>query len=188
MSKINLQNFFSKNPKIKYSCAKQAVEISKNTPEELYPDLDFLLQFLDGENKILKWTAIIVIGNLSRVDKQKKVDALIPKLITFLPDKSMITAANTIQSLSVIAMNKPEHLDVILKELLKVEKAKYYSSKGEVSPECTNVAIGHVINSLSKFGELVLKRNEVIDFLKRQTKNTRIKVQKSAQLLLDNIK
>ncbi len=186
MKKLNLKDFFSQDPKIKYSCAKQAVFISESNPELLYPDFDFFIQFLKGENKILKWTAIQVIGNLSKVDSQKKVDKLIPALIDLLSEESMIAAANAIKALSEIAKNKPKYSEKILKALLSVEKAKYYS-KGKISPECTNVAIGHVIDALVKFGPTVYKRDDVKNFLERQTKNTRNKVKRMAEDLLINL-
>ncbi len=183
MAKINLKNFFSDKPDIKYKCAKQAIEISQSSPQQLYPDFDFFPQFLDGENKILKWTALRVIGSLSAADSQNKVDQLMPRLLDALEDESMITAANAIGALAEIAKNKPQFQDKILKSLLNVEKCVYYS-KGKVSPECRNVAIGHVLDSLDKLGPPVFDRREVQNFLKRQTKNTRPKVSQKAEILL----
>lgn len=183
--KINLQNFFSDKASVKYTCAKQAVILSKEYPEKVYTNFDFFLQFLHGENKILKWNAMQIIGNLSRVDSQNKVDKVIPDIIAYIFDKSMVTAANAVLSLSEIAKNKPAFKDEILQALLKVKKAKYYS-KGKISPECTNVVIGHVIKSLEKFGSDVYKRNDVRLFLKTQTKNTRLKVKRMAEQLLKN--
>jgi len=183
MQKINLKNFFSDNPKHKYACAKEAITISKTNPKLLYSDFDFFLQFLEGENKILKWTAIQIIGNISKVDNKKKVDKLIPKFITLLSGQSLITAANTIGALAEIAKNKPSYQNKILKALLQMEKAEFYN-KGKSSPECRNVAIGQVINSLDKFGQTVYNKKEVKNFLKRQTKNTRPKVRQSAKNLL----
>lgn len=69
----------------------------------------------------------------------------------------MITAANAIGALSEITKNKPEYRQEILKALLEVEKAKYYN-KGCLSPECRNVALGHVIKSFDEFGKEVFER------------------------------
>lgn len=182
MEKLNLQDFLSDKPYIKYPCTKKAIALSKENPETLYPDFDFFLQFLNGENKILKWTALTVIGNLAAVDTQKKTDKLIPILISFLSDKTMVTAANAAKALSEIAYYKPEYREEILSALLKVEKAVYLN-KGEISPECTNVAIGGVIACLPKFGEDVYQRGDVKAFLKRQTKNTRKKVREMVEKL-----
>ena len=72
---------------------------------------------------------------------------------------------------------------VFLPGSLKVEKAKY-CNKGEISPECCNVAIGHVIKSFKKLGKTVYYRKDVQAFLKRQTGNTRPKVREMSEKLL----
>jgi len=183
MVKLDLSGFSSDKAKIKYTCAKQAITISQNCPEDLYPDFSFFIKILQSENNILKWTAIKVIGNLSKIDNKKKVDKILPSLIALLYDKSMITASNTIGALSEIALNKPEFSDEIITALLRVEKAEYYY-KGEISPECRNVAIGHVIKSFQKFDKKICYRKDVQAFLKRQTQNTRPKVKELSEKLL----
>lgn len=72
MRQINLKDLDSKNPKIKYACAKQAIEISKKNPGDLYKDFDFFVELLESENNIFKWTAIQVIGNFSKADEKNK--------------------------------------------------------------------------------------------------------------------
>ena len=49
---------------------RKAIAISKEDPSKLYPDFDFFIELLNSENQIIKWTAIQVIGNLSKVDKK----------------------------------------------------------------------------------------------------------------------
>ncbi|MBM3709869.1 MAG: hypothetical protein FJW61_05560 [Actinobacteria bacterium] len=183
MDKLNLQDLSSDKAKIKYSCANQAIAISQNRPEDLYDDFDFFTGLLGSDNNILKWTAIKVIGNLSKVDDKKKVDRILPSLIALLFNKSMITAANTVGALSEIAINRPEYTEEIINALLKVERANYYN-KGKISPECRNVAIGHVIKSFKKLGREVYCRKDVQAFLKRQTQNTRSKVKELSEKLL----
>jgi hypothetical protein len=183
MAKLDLSDFSSDKVKIKYTCAKQAIAISQTYPEDLYPDFNFFTRLLESDNNILKWTAIKVIGNLSKVDNKKKVDKILPSFMALLSDKSMITAANTIGALSEIALNKPAHAEEIITALLKVEKTQYYN-KGEISPECCNVAIGHVIKSFKKLGKNVYYRKDVQAFLKRQTKNTRHKVRELSRKLI----
>ena len=74
---VFLNGIFSKTAKVKYASTKKAIVISKDNPTELYPDFDFFIELLNSENQIIKWTAIQVIGNLSKVDKKKKVDKLL---------------------------------------------------------------------------------------------------------------
>ena len=107
MKKINLQNLYSGRTDEKYCTAKKAIALSKDNPEELYPDFDFFVKLLDSENRIIKWTAIIIIGNLSKVDYKNIIDKIITRFIGFLKGEEMITANNTIAALAQIAKNKP---------------------------------------------------------------------------------
>lgn len=177
-----LNDFFSKTAKTKYASTKRAIAISKDNPSELYPDFDFFVGLLNNENQIIKWTAIQVIGNLSKVDKRKKIDKLLPKLISFLNCGKMITANNTILALSEIALNKPEYQEKIFKELIKVEHYNYDTL------ECRNVALGKVVLALEKFKDKIKDKKDILEFLERQTSNTRAPVKKRAIKLLEKLK
>ena len=181
MNKINLNDLSSTDAKIKYACAKQAIAISKGNPSELYTDFDFFTELLDSPNNILKWTAIQVIGNLSQVDKKKQVDTLLPRIIDFLKLEKLITANNAILALAEIAHNKPEYLDRITKELLKVEHYKFETL------ECNNIVVGKVLLFLDRFTAQVKDKKEVRAFIKRQITNPRNATKKKAQLLLKKI-
>jgi hypothetical protein len=50
MVKFNLSDFLSDKAKIKYACAKQAIIISQNSPENLYPDFNYFTKLLESEN------------------------------------------------------------------------------------------------------------------------------------------
>jgi len=179
---VFLNDFFSKTARIKYAGTKKAIAISKDNPGELYPDFDFFVELLNNENQIIKWTAIQVIGNLSKVDEKKKIDKLLPRLIDFLNCGKMVTANNTILALSEIALNKPEYQKMIFKEFLKIEHYNYDTL------ECRNVALGKVISALGKFKDEIKDQKDILEFLERQTNNTRASVKKRAMKLLENLK
>jgi hypothetical protein len=90
----------------------------------------------------------------------------------------MITAGNTIASAARIALYKPRLIERITQEILKVEKAKYQTK------ECVNVACGHAIDSFSQFYEKIIDKGPVIEFIKRQIRNTRAPVRKRAEKFL----
>ena len=179
---VFLNDFFAKTAKIKYASTKKAITISKEDPSELYPDFDFFVELLNSENQIIKWTAIQVIGNLSKVDEKKKIDKLLPKLIRFLNCGKMIIANNTILALSEIALNEPEYQEKIFKELIEVENYNYDTL------ECRNVTLGKVILALGKFKEKIKTQKDILEFLERQTNNTRVPVKRRAITLLENLK
>jgi hypothetical protein len=179
---VFLNDFFAKTAKVKYTSTKKAIAISKEDPGELYPDFDFFVELLDSENQIIKWIAIQIIGNLSKVDKKKKIDKLLPRLIRFLNCGKMITANNTILALSEIALNNPKYQEMIFKEIIKVEHYNYDT------PECRNVALGKVVSALGKFRDKIKDRKDILEFLERQTNNTRVSVKKRAIELLEKLK
>jgi hypothetical protein len=163
----------------KYAFEKVLRLVSENQPELIYPYFDVFVSMLDSDNNFLKWGAIITIANLTAVDIPQKFEAIFPKYYAPITGPVMITVANIIGSSATIARFKPLLIDSITREILKVEKAKF-KLKGCLSPECRNVAIGHAIDSFDKFYNQIGDNKEVLNFVKRQLKNTRKPVAKRA--------
>jgi len=182
MGKINFKDLSSEKPSVKYCCAKECIRVSAADPGKIFPQLDLFAGFLDGENHVMKWTATKVIGNMAAADKKNKIDAYIPVFIKMLGCGEMITAANAIGALAVIAKNKPCQRERILTELLEVENGEFYN-KGSISPECKNIAIGHVITAFEGFKDELARDNRVKKFLKKQAGNSRNAVKKKAEKL-----
>ena len=178
MKTINLADLSSKDPKIKYGCAKNLLAVAKENPAEIYPELDFFVRLLDSENNIIKWTAIDIIGNLARVDEAKKIDALLGKLFGLLNTGKMITANHAIMALSDIALAKPEYRQKITGELLKVERYNYDTD------ECRNIAMGTVIQAIGSYYNELEDREAAIEFVRRQTQNSRNATRKKAEKFL----
>jgi len=164
----------------KYTYEKVLRLISEKRPELIYPHFDVFSSLLDHENNFLKWGAVRTIANLTVVDAGKKFDAIFRKYFSPIIGPNMITAGNIMGSSAVIVASKPALVDYITDEILKVENAKY-ELKGQLSPECRNVAIGHAIDAFDKFFDRVGNKAAVIKFVKRQLKNTRKPVAKRAE-------
>ena len=130
---------------------------------------------------MLKGTvSFLQVANLTAVDTEKKFEAIFRKYYAPMPGPAMVTAANIIGSSARIALAKPELTQRIVREILKVEKAKY-ERKGVPSPECRNVAIGHAIDAFDTFFEQIGDKAAVVGFVKRQLENTRKQVVKKAE-------
>ena len=183
MAGLNFDDLFSKNPKVKYACTKRAIALSTEDPEALYSRIDTIINMLDSENRIFTWTATIVLGNLSAIDTEHKVDAVVPKLFALFHSDSLITSANAIKALFLDAKHKPDYTDKIVDELLAVEHMNYIQKK-EVSPECRNVATAQVLDGLMMLGEEVCMRKQVLAFVARQKGNSRPSVVKKAHEIL----
>ena len=178
MVKINLTDLFSEDPKIKYTCSKNLLALAKENPAELYPDLEFFVKLLDNENRILKWTAIDVIGSLARADKARAIDKLMGRIIRLLNTGNMITANHAIVALTDIALARPEYQATVTDELLKVEHYNYETD------ECRNIAIGKVILAISTYFASLEDKEATLKFVKRQTGNTRNATRKKAEQFL----
>lgn len=182
VNKINFGDLLSEDPKVKYGCTKNLLAIAKNSPDELYPHIDYLVKLLDNDNQILKWTAIDVIGHLSKVDKEKKTDQLVDKLFGLLNAGKLITANHTIVALANVASAKPEYQRKITDELLKVEHYTYDTD------ECRNIALGKVIMAISSYFDQLKDKKAVIEFVERQTRNKRNATKKKAEQFLKKLK
>lgn len=138
-----VEGLSSDNARTRYGSAKVLRLISEQSPVTLYPQLDRFIALLGSDNKLLQWTAILIVANLAGVDLKKKIEKVLAKYFEPIQGSVLITAANVIRSAPKIALAKPELADRIAKELLKVEGAQYQST------ECRNVALGHTIKTLT---------------------------------------
>jgi len=174
-----LDMIFKEKGSVKFVCEKVLRLVSERQPELLYPHFDDFVKMLDTGNTFLKCGAILTIANLTPADSDDKFNKIFGKYFSSVLNTSLICACNVIGASVKIADAKPELVNRIAKELLKVEDAEYIS-KGEVSPECRNVAIGQALNSFEHIYEKISSKKPVADFVKRQLKNPRQKVAEHA--------
>jgi len=178
MEKIDFIDLSSNDPKVKYGCTKNLLALAKENPAELYSELDFFVELLDSENKIIRWTAMDVIGALAKVDKARAIDKLMGRIVGLLNTGNMITAHHAIAALTDIALARPEYQPAISNELLKVEHYNYDTV------ECRNITIGKVILAISTYFNNLKDQETVIEFIRRQTQNTRNATRKKAEQFL----
>jgi hypothetical protein len=172
----------SEEAPIKYGCAKVVRLISEREPAVLYPRMEFLVELLDSGNQILKWGAIIAIGNLAAVDSKRKIAKILDRYLEPIPGPELITASNVINGAAEIAMAKPRLTDRIVDSILKVERARY------ATPECRNVAIGHAIVALGRLFDRATRKDRIVRFIGKQTKNSRNATRKKAERFMKRMK
>ncbi len=175
---LNFDELSSKDPRIKYGHAKKFIALANKDPAALYPSIDHFIDLMQSENRILRWMAIDVIGLMSKVDIKDKIDGTIEELFGFLNAGDMITANHSIAALSEIAQARSGRQQRIAEELLKVEHYDYGTD------ECRNIALGKVILALDPFFDHLKERTAIIDFMKRQTQNTRNATKRKAEKFL----
>ena len=153
--------------KIKYGTVKLLRRLSEQRPAVLYPEIGRIINLLDSQETIVRWGAILILGNLAAVDSEHELDKILVKYLEPITGNVMITAANTIAGAGKIAKARPEPAGRIATAIMRAEHANY------ATPECRNVVLGHAIKSLDLFFEHLHAQKIVIDFVRRQTTNTR---------------
>lgn len=168
---------------IRFGYEKVLRLISEQQPELVYPYFDVFQKLSTCDNSFLKWGAIITIANLAAVDSENKIDSIFEEYYAPITGPVMVSAANIIGGSVNIVSAKPYLREKITKEILKVEKAEF-EMHGEPSPECRNVALGHAIDTFDQFFDQIEDKAVIIEFVKRQLKNTRKQVVKKAEKFL----
>lgn len=70
---------YSATARVRFASAKVLRMISEENPKMLYQSMDFFVNLLDGENRILKWNAMDIIANLTVIDSDNKFNRLFKK-------------------------------------------------------------------------------------------------------------
>jgi hypothetical protein len=177
-----LKGTSSSNATIRYACAKVLMDLSEKYPERLYPHIDDFIALLDSKYRILTWNAMATIANLTRVDRDRKFDAIFDQYYGFLNNEYMVTVANVVGNSAKIALAKPHLVQRITSELLKVENIKLAP---HLTAECKRVIIEHTIKSLDVFFEKIEAKEQVLSFVRKQLCSTRASLRKEAQSFLE---
>lgn len=175
----------SENPRIRMKSAKILRVISEKNPKILYSKMDFFVDLLDSSNKILKWIATDVIGNLTSIDSKNKFDRNYKKYYSLLSDESMITVGHVVDNSGNIAKAKPHLTQEITSELLKIEKIP---TSPHLTQECKNILLGKTILAFSMYFDQIENKDSVISFVKRQLDNTRNATKAKAERFLKTVK
>ena len=179
-----LNGISSENPRIKFKAAKTLRVVSEKNPEILYSRMDFFVNLLDSKNRILKWIAIDVIGNLTSIDSKNKFDKIFKKYYGFLAADSMITIGHVVDNSGKIAKAKPHRTQKITNELLQLEKIP---TTPHLTQECKNILLGKAILAFSTYFGQIENQKNVISFVKRQINNTRNATRVKAERFLKTI-
>jgi hypothetical protein len=133
----------------------------QEAPDLLYPHFDSLARILRHSNSILRWNAMIALGNLAGMDSGGKIDRILTDYLSPIAVPHLIDAATAIHGAAAIARSKPRLAPAIAKAILQVEEGIY------ATRECRNVAIGHAIEALHGMSD----QDGVVEFVTSQLRN-----------------
>ena len=163
---------------VRYGCSKVILELSRDSPELLYPHIDLFVDLLDSKYRILTWKALAVIAQLTRVDTQKKFDVIFEKYYSFLQNEYMVTVANVVGNSEVIAQAKPYLIPRITRELLKVSELK---TGKHLTAECKLVIAEKTLESFDMIFDKVENKQEVLLLVKPWCTSRRKSLREKAQ-------
>lgn len=168
----------SDKARVKFGALKALRQVSQLEPQLLYPHFDFFVSMLRSENSIQRWNAMLILGDLARMDRGRKMERILEDYLAPITGPRLIDAANTMRGATAVATAKPHLADKIARAILKVETANY------ATPECRNVAIGHAITCLDRLVPMVADARVIPLFVTRQLDNGRPATRKKAERFL----
>lgn len=171
----------SQKASVRYGCSNVLVDLSAAHPGELYPHMNVFVDLLDNKHRILVWSAMAILANLTKVDTEKKFDAMFDKYYGFLNDEYMVTVANVVGNSAKIASAKPYLIPKITRQLLKAEDIR---TTPHLTDECKRVICEKTIKSFDVFFDKVDSKDEVIAFVKRQRGSSRKTLRTEAERFL----
>jgi hypothetical protein len=173
-----LEGLNSPNARTKFGCSKVLRLASEKKPEVLYSRMDSFVDLLDSENTFLRMDAARILANLASADSQGKFERIFEKYFAPITGPAMIPAANLIGSAVRIAQVKSGLTGRIVKEVLKVEQAKY------ATEECRNVALGHAIQCFDRIFDQIEDKEPVVVLIRKQLGNSRPATRKKAEAFM----
>jgi hypothetical protein len=178
-----LNGVFSSKAAIRYSCAKVLMDLSEEYPEKLYPYIDSFTDLLNSKYRILVWNAIAILANLTKVDVDKKFDAIFGEFYSLLNNEYMVTVANVVGHSGKIALAKPYLINKITNELLKVENI---STTPHLTEECKRVISEKAIKSFNLFFAKIdhKEKEKIISFVAKHLNSPRKTLRIEAEAFL----
>ena len=111
-----------------YYILDKATEIN---PKKFYKYWDDFAKLLKHKNTYHRQIGIVILSNLSKVDKDNKFSEIIDDYMQCLYDKMILIGVFCVRYLKAIIRNKPEYQNQIINELLEHRKKTSFKEKQE---------------------------------------------------------
>lgn len=172
-----LKGLQSKNETVRYNCAKALAVISKEHAKILYTEWDYLVEFLHGENSYQKMSAVNLLANLVRVDKENKFEKIFKLFFNLLDDKSMILGIYVAGNSGQIVIAKPHLEKRVTEKLLAIDKTHHTRDRKEL------IKAG-AIDSFSQYYPISSNKLKILKFVSAQQVSKSPKTRKLAKQFL----
>lgn len=169
-----LEGIQSKKETIRYNSFKVLMRLSEEHPEVLYPEWDFFVTMLDSPNSYWRLSAVRLLANLTRIDKESKFEKIFDQYYSLLND-SVIVAIYLVGDSGKIARVKPKLQPKITNKLLSIDKTQQKHK---------DLVKGSALEAFSEYFEEIKNKKKIVDFAKSLLKGESPKTRKIAQEFL----
>jgi hypothetical protein len=175
-----LENLWSKNETIRHNSHKVLLFLSQEHSTALYPKWDYLTKFLDSDNTYHKLSAIHLLANLTKVDKDGKFEKIFNKFYGLLDDKSFITAVYVAGASGQIVKAKPKLQTRITNRLLSIDKTHH-------EQERKDLVKASIIEAFQEYFDQARNKKRILEFVKKQLNCKSPKTKKTAKEFLKRL-
>jgi len=172
-----LDSLWSKNETIRYNCHKVLFLLTQEQPRTLYSKWDYFEEFLESDNTYHKLSAVLLLANLTQIDKDNKFERLFDRYYDLLDDKSFITAAYVAGASGKIARAKPRLRTRITNRLLNIDKTHH-------NPERKDLVKASIIEAFEEYIGQTRNKKRIVDFVQQQLNCRSPKTKKAAKEFL----
>jgi hypothetical protein len=172
-----LDSLWSKNETIRYNCHKVLFLLTQEQPQTLYSKWDYFEEFLESDNTYHKLSAVLLLANLTQIDKDNKFERLFDRYYDLLDDKSFITAAYVAGASGKIARAKPRLRTRITNRLLNIDETHH-------NPEHKDLVKASIIEAFEEYIGQTRNKKRIVDFVQQQLNCRSPKTKKAAKEFL----
>jgi hypothetical protein len=172
-----LDNLWSKKETIRYNSNKVLSQISEEQPKTLYSQWDYFVKLLGSDNTYHKISAVILLANITKVDRDNKFEKIFNKFYGLLNDKSFITAAYVSGASGKIALAKPKLQTKITNRLLCIDKTHH-------EQERKDLVKANIIEAFGEYYDQTKNKKKIIEFAEKQLNCASHKTRKIAKEFL----
>jgi len=175
-----LDNLWSRKETLRYNSHKVLALVSEEHPRTLYSSWDYLVKFLDSDNTYHKLSAVILLANITSVDRDGKFEKIFDKFYGLLEDRSFITAAYVSQASGKIALAKPKLQSKITNRLLRIDETHHQQERKDL-------AKAGIIEAFEQYYDQTRNKKKIVEFVEKQLNCESPKTRKRAKEFLERL-
>lgn len=171
---------------VKYQAEKVLRKISEENEALLLPHADRIIGLLKRENSFIKWGTLLTLSNLLAAGGKSLWERMRPSFLPSFQSNQIAEFGNAVSCLAKIVRVCPEEERTVIPILLAID-GHTFLRHGEVSPECLNVAKGHIIDCFAALYPESGYQEEMAAFAQQCLSNDRKQVREKARRFLKQL-